>query len=930
MGIAVQSALANRPRVLMAGVDKINLGHVSLLLAKSGYDVAVVEDGAEAVRLLESADPPPLAVLDWSIPGLDGIEICRRVRLARRQRSTYIVLLTSWAQKNEHVIGLEAGADDCVCKPVDVRELRLRLQIGAQIILQRALRESEELFRSAFEYAGIGMAVVKISGEFLQVNSAIGKFLGRSQKELMTMNLHSVCHSGDVPDSRDLLQEFLNGGRRSGEFERRFVTKDGSSVWATITIAVVLDAEDHPSCFVVQIHDISERRRAEHALKESLEDSRQLLKDVADQKYALDQHAIVATTDVKGRITYTNDKFCAISQYSREELLGQDHRIVNSGHHPKEFFQALYQTIVRGIVWKGEICNRAKDGSIYWVYTTIVPFLGADGKPFQYVAIRNDITERKITEEALRRSENLFHAISDSAEDLITVRDPQLKWLHASASFHTVLGYEPAELVGNDSTVIVHPDDVPIGRKASAAVATDGQPRTIVVRYRHKNGNWLHVESNICLLRNAAGEPEGFVMIARVIEDRLLAEQKLQAAHAETELFLRSIPSIVIGLDNEGRITRWNLTAAKRFGWKDQSVLGRRFDDCGVHWLHPDMKAEVARWLAVEESLKCEDLGWERSGKNRFLSLQVRRILARGNETAGFIITGDDVTRRKQLEDQLRQAQKLEAIGQLAAGIAHEINTPTQYVGDNTRFLKESWDSIAGFLSSCSILRQQTVDGGANSESLMGLCQLYEKCDFDYLTKEIPRALDQSLEGLRRISQIVHGMKEFSHPGSKEKRAVNLNRAIETTINVSRHEWKYCADMVTEFDETLPLVPCLVGEFNQAVLNIIINAAHAIAGATGENVDAKGKIQITTRRDGPWARIAISDTGGGIPQEIRSRVFEPFFTTKDVGKGTGQGLALAHSVVVKRHQGEIWFETEIGRGTTFFLRLPLDIGIAVT
>jgi signal transduction histidine kinase len=341
------------------------------------------------------------------------------------------------------------------------------------------------------------------------------------------------------------------------------------------------------------------------------------------------------------------------------------------------------------------------------------------------------------------------------------------------------------------------------------------------------------------------------------------------------------------------------------------------------------MAAEIARWLATQESLQCEELGWQRDGQNRFLSLLVHRIPAQAGENAGFILTGDDITQRKHLEDQLRQAQKLEAIGQLAAGIAHEINTPTQYVGDNTRFLKESWDSIAGFLNFCGGVRQQALEGTVSAESLEQFEQLYEKCDFDYLLKEIPCAIEQSLEGLQRVSNIVRGMKEFSHPGA-DKRAVNINKAIETTITVTRHEWKYCSEIETDFDETLPLVPCLVGEFNQVILNLIINSAHAIASALGQNTDAKGTIRITTRHDGPWVQIAISDTGAGIPEEIRSRIFEPFFTTKDVGKGTGQGLALAHSVIVNRHQGQIWFDSELGRGTTFFIRLPLDVGMAVT
>ena len=174
------------------------------------------------------------------------------------------------------------------------------------------------------------------------------------------------------------------------------------------------------------------------------------------------------------------------------------------------------------------------------------------------------------------------------------------------------------------------------------------------------------------------------------------------------------------------------------------------------------------------------------------------------------------------------------------------------------------------------------------------------------------------------MAKIVKGMKEFSHPGSEEKRAIDINKAIETTITVARHEWKYVATVLTEFAPDLPLVPCLIGEFNQVILNLIINAAHAIDAAIARGLRDKGMIVIRTRRAGSWVEVAVKDTGVGIAADIQSRIFEPFFTTKPVGKGTGQGLALAHSAIVNRHQGQLWFETEPGQGTTFFIRLPLE------
>jgi PAS domain S-box-containing protein len=412
---------------------------------------------------------------------------------------------------------------------------------------------------------------------------------------------------------------------------------------------------------------------------------------------------------------------------------------------------------------------------------------------------------------------------------------------------------------------------------------------------------------------------------ANLAKGELLSE--LQDAHAETELFLRSIPSILIGVDSAGRITRWNLTASNTFGIDNQSAEGRTLENCGIRWLHTEMRAEITRWLTTQSIHRCENLAYERDGKTRFLGLQVRRIPANNGEQIGFIITGADITERIGLEVQLRQAQKLEGIGQLAAGIAHEINTPTQYVGDNISFLKESWGSVAEFLNFCGTVRAECSPGPVPPEHLQQFCLLHEKCNLEYLLKEIPSAIDQSMEGVQRVAKIVKGFKEFSHPGWEDKRAINLNQAIESTITVARHVWKYCAEVVTEFDAALPLVPCLAGEFNQVMLNLIVNSAHAISDVmAARGTPEKGTITIATRQEGSWATISVADTGAGIPLEIQSRVFEPFFTTKEVGKGTGQGLALAHVAIVKRHQGQLSFESKVGQGTTFFVRLPLQVG----
>ncbi|SRR5579884_479662 len=278
-------------------------------------------------------------------------------------------------------------------------------------------------------------------------------------------------------------------------------------------------------------------------------------------------------------------------------------------------------------------------------------------------------------------------------------------------------------------------------------------------------------------------------------------------------------------------------------------------------------------------------------------------------------------------ERQRAHAQKMQSVGQLAAGIAHEINTPTQYINSNIRFLQEAFASLCKLHAKYGELLAASRAGIVDPALAAEVEAAAEEADIEYLLEEAPKAIQQALEGIAHVAMIVQAMKEFSHPGTETKVAVDINRAIENTLTISRHEWKYVADIFTELDPHLPLVPCLPGQFNQVLLNILVNGVQAIRETLDEGAERKGVIAISTRLDGTWVEICVRDTGPGIPEAIRSKVFDPFFTTKEVGKGTGQGLAIAHSIVVDKHGGTIGFETETGKGTTFLIRLPLNADI---
>jgi len=279
-----------------------------------------------------------------------------------------------------------------------------------------------------------------------------------------------------------------------------------------------------------------------------------------------------------------------------------------------------------------------------------------------------------------------------------------------------------------------------------------------------------------------------------------------------------------------------------------------------------------------------------------------------------------DVTDEVRLQQELRLAHKLEAIGQLAAGIAHEINTPAQYVSDNVTFLSEAFGTLLPLLKSFAGLPKAGRD--LMPAEITEIRHLARDTDLDYLLTELPSSLEQTAAGIGQIKKIVKAMKEFSHPADDVK-AVDLNHVIETTITVAKNEWKYVADVILDLAPDLPAVACNPSEINQVLLNLIVNAAQAIGEVTNRDSKSKGEIKISTRADGVDVVITVVDTGCGIPDAIRDRIYDPFFTTKDVGKGTGQGLAIVHRIVRERHRGTIECDSTVGKGTRFVIRLPV-------
>lgn len=666
--------------------------------------------------------------------------------------------------------------------------------------------------------------------------------------------------------------------------------------------------------------ELEERRKSEAQLRRNEELLRLITDNAAD---------LIAVVDAAGNRLYNSPSYERVLGYTPAELsrtnsLEQVHP--DDRPHIEQARRAASQ---EGHGINLEYRMRHKDGSWRTLESSGAAIRNEHGEVEKLVLVARDITARKRVEAAAHENEERLRSLIANIPGAVyrCTPPPERRIEFVSELIWELSGYASTDFLDDRTqsfASITHPDDYSLVQ----AAIQEGLSRRLpyVADYRVVRGDgtlrWVHEKGQAAF--DADGSVRWLDGVIFDITERKQQEEEMRRLHTETEKLFASISAVLIGVDVAGRVARWNEAATQTFGLAAEAVMGQPLHTLPIGWDWDKLMMVIGHAVHTERHQELDNFRVARaSDRDAFLNLSITPSKPDVENRLNYILLAVDVTQRRQLETQLRQAQKLESIGQLAAGIAHEINTPTQYIGDNLRFLQDAFRDLGTLLDAHGRLLAAAKNGGPTPEVIAVAEQAAQTADMEYLQGEIPRAIGESLAGVERVSTIVRAMKDFSHPGAEEKTPVDLNRAIESTITVARNEWKYVSELETDFDASLPPVPCLPGEFNQVVLNIIVNAAHAIAAKIGDGSGGKGLITVRTRRDGDWADIRISDSGTGIPEHARGKIFDPFFTTKEVGKGTGQGLAIARSVVVDKHGGSITFETETGKGTTFIVRLPL-------
>ena len=551
-----------------------------------------------------------------------------------------------------------------------------------------------------------------------------------------------------------------------------------------------------------------------------------------------------------------------------------------------------------------------KVGNKRWNNTSKIPLHDDNGKVSGLIGIGSDFTQFKHNEEQMRLQATALETAADGI--LITDRQGLIIWCNTAMS--TISGFGMSELIGATPRIFksgCHDQDF---YRQMWRTITGGQNWKGDVINRRKDGTLRTEEITITPVPNESGRITHFVAICRDITDRQLLRQEMSRIHEAISGAKDGI--LLLSPDNKPFFV--NRSFSTLLGYS-MSELPAEVIATIVHTDDKGLDGGSGTRIRQEElpaisgdKVPVEIRDWPVAGD-------------RGEDLGRVYFLRDlrDERKRegvqKMMEVRLRQAQKMEAIGQLAAGIAHEINNPIQFVGNNTNFLKSTFEDLNRLIDA----QKKALEKAGAAVDLSEVSAVEKEIDYEYITGEVPQAIAQTLDGIRRVSDIVKAMKDFSHPGSKNRQRMDLNKAVNDAILVARNEWKYSSDVQTDLTPTLPLAMCLVNEMNQVILNILVNAAHAIGEAVQRGLRKRGLIRIRTESDEKEIRIIISDNGTGIPKGIQDRIFEPFFTTKEVGKGTGQGLAIAYDVVVRKHEGRVTFTSVENEGTSFVIAIPL-------
>ncbi|WP_461507770.1 PAS domain S-box protein [Rhodopirellula baltica] len=638
----------------------------------------------------------------------------------------------------------------------------------------------------------------------------------------------------------------------------------------------------------------------------------------------------VIITDAERRITWVNEGFTRVSGYELHEVIGRTPgSFLQCEETDRRTIAEIRKALRNKTGFYGEMLNRRKSGEHYWVNLDIQPLHDVDGEHIGYLAIKNDVTEAHQAAEELKQATQRTEYALDGGRMSIWDWDVQQERVFYDSRCYSITGHRTSK----DGDPIqawfdrIHEDDLEhVEREIGRCVQGETDVFQIEWRCRRADGqfNWLFARGQ-ALQRDKDGRATFLAGTTMEINERKRVEAALIENTKRSQAMFNSSQDAILFL-SDGELLDCNPRALEMFGFDTLDEMR----SVNVISLSPEYQPDGKR-SDIEGERIMEMI--RRDGKKHFEwthQTKDKQPIECDISVVSFELSGRiyeqavirDISSKKEMQRQLAQTQKLESIGQLAAGVAHEINTPMQCVFGNVEYLNTAFDKAFDLINSYRELR--------NDENPSELAQevvpkAEASCRFDSLQRNITESIQEAHDASNRVIDIVRAMKTMSHPGTSDKSTTDLNQLIRDATTVARNHWKYVAKLELDLDETVTPLPLFPAQMSQVILNLVVNSADAIEERVGNDSRELGNISVATRNAGDDIQIVVSDTGSGMPESVQCRVFDPFFTTKDVGKGTGQGLAIAYDVVVKQHGGTIKVDSTPGEGTQFTITLPANV-----
>ena len=909
-----------RSRILIVDDEENVLNSLKRILKHENYDTFLAHDAMEALNLLEH-EKIDLVLADYLMPEMTGNELLDRIRVL--YPDTFRLVLSGKADLNNAIEAINKGQIyRFITKPWHDEELKLIVRQALELKHAKDLaRENERTYRVILDNVNVGILYLTRDGNIQVINITGAGFLGGTPNDFIGKSICDIIPAMAETTAERIRQ--VTKLKKRVKFEDLIEFPTGNRTMLTEFLPL-MDSNDEIIAIQLVSQDITERKLATEALRRSETLYRTLFDFSRDAVMLLDEKGFFDCNEATLRIFACKNKeeFCskhpadlspATQPCGTDSMTLADERIMTAMEKGGNHFEWTHKR-TNGREFPADVLLSAME---------------LNGRKVLQAVVR-DITERKNFEDAIINAKQEWERTFDTIPDLITILDKRHRIVRLNMAMANNLGVAPADAIGLTCYEHVHGTDEPPPFCPHTKLMEDRKSHVEEVCEEKLGGDFV---VSVSPLYDEKGHLKGSVHVAHDITERKKMERELLKSEAVLKKAQRLAKVGSCEWDLVNNSFQSSEEMRRIYGISDNERVAN-IEDLTLEYVHPDDRERVTKNIAKTMKMGAGkpitfrivrpdgDVRW-------IVSSVVEQNTSNNNKKLNSITaTVQDITEhvqaqeeKRKLENQVLQSEKMASVGQLAAGVAHEINNPTGFVSSNLTTLSDYQNDIKGLtqeyrklISDLKDINPQTLLPGSITEHVAKIESMEEEVDIDYIMDDFNDLIDESKEGTDRIKKIVIDLKDFAHPGEDEIQTLDINKGIESTLNVVWNEVKYKAEVTKDYGK-IPLVEGYPQQLNQVFMNILVNAAQAI--------EDRGEIKIGTRTDDGFVEVNISDTGAGIHEENLSKIFDPFFTTKEVGKGTGLGMNVAYNII-KKHNGIIDVDSTVGKGTTFRIRIPVN------